>query len=87
MLAWPVSNASGIWPTGSRNSITEQDEQASCSLAARRLIPRTAGISAPHPGALAIAALVAFVVSIGASVFILMPKENLIFSEAGAGRG
>ena len=39
----------------------------------------------PYPGELAIAALIAFVISIGTSVFILMPKENLIFSEAGAG--
>lgn len=34
---------------------------------------------------MAITALVAFVVSIGASVYILMPKESLYFSEAGAG--
>lgn len=39
----------------------------------------------PSPRGLAITALVAFVVSIGASVYILMPKENLYFSEAGAG--
>lgn len=30
-------------------------------------------------------ALFAFVVSIGASVFVLLPKKNLIFSERGAG--
>lgn len=39
----------------------------------------------PHPGELVIAALAAFVVSIGTSVYILMPKENLIFSESGSG--
>lgn len=39
----------------------------------------------PDPGVLAVAALAAFVLSIAASVFILMPKEDLIFSEAGAG--
>lgn len=32
-----------------------------------------------------IVALAAFVISIGASVFILLPKKNLIFSERGAG--
>lgn len=39
----------------------------------------------PSPRGLAIAALAAFVVSIAASVFILLPKKNLIFAEAGAG--
>lgn len=39
----------------------------------------------PTPRGLAIAALVAFVVSIAASVFILLPKKNLVFAEAGAG--
>ena len=39
----------------------------------------------PSPRGLAIAALVAFVVSIAASVFILLPKKSLIFAEAGAG--
>jgi len=39
----------------------------------------------PSPRGLAITALVAFVVSIAASVFILLPKKNLIFAEAGAG--
>ena len=39
----------------------------------------------PSPRGLAATALVAFVVSIGASVYILMPKESLYFSEAGAG--
>jgi len=34
---------------------------------------------------MAITALVAFVVSIAACVFILLPKKNLIFAEAGAG--
>lgn len=39
----------------------------------------------PSPRGLAIVALVAFVVSIAVSVFILLPKKNLIFAEAGAG--
>lgn len=39
----------------------------------------------PSPRALVIVALAAFVISIGASVFILLPKKNLIFSERGAG--
>lgn len=39
----------------------------------------------PHPQTFAIIALVAFVVSIGASVYILLPKESLFFSGAGAG--
>jgi hypothetical protein len=39
----------------------------------------------PSPRGLAITALVAFVVSIATSVFILLPKKNLIFAEAGAG--
>jgi hypothetical protein len=39
----------------------------------------------PSPRELAITALVAFVLSIGPRVYILMPKENLFFSEAGAG--
>lgn len=39
----------------------------------------------PSPRGLAIMALAAFVVSIATSVFILLPKKNLIFAEAGAG--
>lgn len=39
----------------------------------------------PSPRGLAITALVAFVGSIAASVFILLPKKNLVFAEAGAG--
>ena len=39
----------------------------------------------PSPRVLVIVALAAFVISIGASVFILLPKKNLIFSERGAG--
>jgi hypothetical protein len=40
-----------------------------------------------NPGSriLAAAVLAAFVLSIAASVFILLPKRNLIFAEAGAG--
>lgn len=34
---------------------------------------------------LSVVALVAFVLSIAASVFILLPKRKLIFAEAGAG--
>jgi predicted acyltransferase len=39
----------------------------------------------PHPTELVVVSLLAFVASIGASVFILLPKKNLIFSERGAG--
>lgn len=39
----------------------------------------------PYPDDLALLALLAFVVSIGASVFILRPNDNLYFSEAGSG--
>jgi hypothetical protein len=39
----------------------------------------------PSPRGLAIVALSAFVLSIAASVFILLPKKDLIFAEAGAG--
>jgi hypothetical protein len=39
----------------------------------------------PHPGGIAVLALVAFVVSIVASVYILLPKKELIFSESGSG--
>jgi hypothetical protein len=38
----------------------------------------------PHPRLLAAAALLAFVVSIGSSVLILMPEEDLAFSEKGS---
>lgn len=40
---------------------------------------------APSPQGLAAPALLAFVISIGASVYVLLPKEALCFSEAGAG--
>jgi len=56
---------------------------AASSLAASFLGQRA--FQDPSPRGLAIAALVAFVISIGASVYVLMPKENLYFSEAGAG--
>ena len=39
----------------------------------------------PSPRGLVIVALLAFVVSIGAGVFILLPKKNLIFTQAGGG--
>jgi hypothetical protein len=39
----------------------------------------------PDPKGLVIAALMSFVVSIGASLFILLPKKNLVFAETGAG--
>jgi hypothetical protein len=39
----------------------------------------------PHPTDLAVIALLAFVVTIGASVLILIPNDNLYFSEAGSG--
>ena len=38
----------------------------------------------PHPRVLAVAALLAFVVSMGSSVFILIPTESLNFSGEGA---
>lgn len=37
----------------------------------------------PRPGALVAVALVSFVVSIGASVLVLMPKQEVVFAEAG----
>ncbi len=39
----------------------------------------------PSPQALAFVALAAFVASIGASVLILLPKQNLVFAETGVG--
>lgn len=39
----------------------------------------------PRPAALAVLALAAFVASIGASVFILLPKKDLAFAETGVG--
>jgi hypothetical protein len=39
----------------------------------------------PSPRGLVIAALAAFVVSITANVFVLLPKKHLVFAEAGAG--
>lgn len=39
----------------------------------------------PSPRGLVITALLAFIVSIAASVFILLPKKNLYFAESGAG--
>lgn len=53
---------------------------AASSLAASFLGQQT--FQSPSPRGMAIVALVAFVVSIAASVFILLPKKNLIFAEA-----
>src|SRR5215813_2597667 len=39
----------------------------------------------PHPRGLVIFALAAFVLSIATSVFILVPKRDLIFSQRGVG--
>ncbi len=39
----------------------------------------------PDPASFAVVALVAFVVSILTSVYILMPQRNLIFAEVGSG--
>lgn len=39
----------------------------------------------PDPGALAVVALAAFVGSVLASVYILYPKQELIFAESGTG--
>lgn len=55
---------------------------AASSLTASLLGP--ASISGSELQGLAITALVAFVISIGASVYILMPKGNLYCPEAGA---
>lgn len=56
---------------------------AASSLAASFLGQRA--FQEPHPGELAVVALAAFVVSIVASVYILLPKSALIFSESGTG--
>src|SRR5215213_5099760 len=39
----------------------------------------------PNPRGLVIIALLAFVASIGAGVFVLLPKKSLIFAQTGAG--
>lgn len=39
----------------------------------------------PSPRGLALTSLGAFVISIAASVYILLPKKNLIFAESGSG--
>ena len=39
----------------------------------------------PSPRALVVAALFAFVLSIGTNVFILLPKQRLIFAQKGSG--
>ncbi len=39
----------------------------------------------PKPAALVVLALVAFVLSILTSVYILIPKKNLVFAEVGSG--
>jgi hypothetical protein len=41
-------------------------------------------LQGPNPRGLMFAALLAFVVSIGADVFILLPKQDLIFAQEGA---
>jgi hypothetical protein len=56
---------------------------AASSLAASFLGQRAFQDTSPR--GLVFAALIAFVISIAASVFILLPKKNLIFAEAGAG--
>jgi hypothetical protein len=56
---------------------------ATSSLAASFLGQRAFQDTSPR--GLVFAALIAFVISIAASVFILLPKKNLIFAEAGAG--
>jgi preprotein translocase subunit Sec61beta len=75
-------------PTSKRGLLEELRARTGVLLAASSLAASFLGQHAfqnPSPRALAIMALVAFVVSIGASVSIWMPKENLYFSEAGAG--
>jgi len=39
----------------------------------------------PNPRSLSISALAAFVVTLAASVFVLLPKKNLVFSASGPG--
>lgn len=39
----------------------------------------------PHPRGLAIVALLSFVTSIGAGVYVLLPKKRLIFAQSGVG--
>lgn len=39
----------------------------------------------PHPRGLAIIAILSFVTSIGAGVYILLPKKKLIFAQSGVG--
>lgn len=53
------------------------------SLAASFLAPQA--YQDPRPRVLAVAALVAFVVSLAASVFILLPNKNLVFAATGSG--
>lgn len=57
-------------------------------LAAAALAASFLGSSAflhPSPRSLSVAALTAFVVTLVASLFILLPKKNLVFSVAGTG--
>jgi len=56
---------------------------AASSLAASFLGPQA--FSHPEPRGLVATALLAFVASIGAGVFILVPKKDLIFAQAGVG--
>lgn len=56
---------------------------AASSLATSFLGPQA--FQDPRPRALAVIALVAFVTSLGASVFVLLPNKNLAFAFAGPG--
>jgi hypothetical protein len=56
---------------------------AAAALAASFLGP-TALLN-PSPGILAVAAVAAFVVSLGASLFVLLPKNGLVFAAGGRG--
>lgn len=55
---------------------------AASSIAASFLGPQA--FLHPHPKGLALVALTAFVATLGASVFILLPKRSLVFAAAGA---
>jgi hypothetical protein len=68
-------------------SVGELRARTSTLLAASSLAVSFLGQKAlgnPDSSALAFAALVAFVISVAASIFVLLPKRRLVFAEAGA---
>jgi hypothetical protein len=56
---------------------------AAAAIAASLLGPRA--FQNPSPKGLAVTALVAFVIALGASVFVLLPKKRLVFAASGTG--